>query len=199
MEIVKIETDGLDKALRVSHRTLLGGGVVAFPTETFYALGVRIDDEAGLRRIYELKKRPSDKAMPIAVGDLKMLNQVSSEINSSAIELIEKHWPGPLTILLPSKSGLSEMITKDGHVAVRIPGKSFAFDLVRHAGFPVTATSANPSGQAPAETAEDVVEYFGDSVDLVIDGGATPGGEPSTIVDTKNNIVRVLRHGACKI
>ncbi len=129
-----------------------------------------------------------------------MLDLIASCITVSAEKLAEKFWPGPLTLLLPAKPDISEFITaKTGKIAVRIPGESFALDLARSLGFPITATSANISGMPPADNADDVIRYFGDALDLIIDCGKTPGGKPSTIVDASGEKIRFLRAGAVSI
>jgi len=173
------------------------GGIVAFPTETFYALGVRFDDHSALARLYELKQRPYEKALPLIAGDIARLLKAASSIDPAAEKLINRFWPGPLTILFPALPSVSDYITGGtGRVAIRVPGKSFALDLAQSLSLPLTATSANISGRAPAGTASDITGYFGDSIDLMIDGGATPGGLPSTIVDVSGPAVKVLREGA---
>ncbi len=112
---------------------------------------------------------------------------------------MDRFWPGPLTLIFLAKENLSEYITAGTHtVAVRIPGESFALHLAITANFPITATSANPSGYAPAQDAETVIRYFGDKIDLIIDGGHTSGGLPSTIVDVTGDEIKLLREGAVK-
>jgi L-threonylcarbamoyladenylate synthase len=112
---------------------------------------------------------------------------------------MENYWPGPLTIVLNAKMGLSRYLTAGtGHIAVRIPGDSFALTLARKSHFPITATSANPSGVAPASNAQDILKHFGESIDLVIDGGHIYGSEPSTIVAIASGQVKILRKGIIK-
>ena len=166
------------------------------PTESFYGLGVRYDDESALRRLYELKQRPKEKAMPLIIGSMEALTHIAQSIPVTAERLIEKFWPGPLTILMNAVSGLSEFITSGtGKVAVRIPGKSFALELVKCLEFPVTATSANISGMPPAENPGEVVKYFPNSLDILVDGGLTPGGVASTIVDVTTERPVIVRQG----
>lgn len=178
------------------------GDIVAYPTETFYALGVKFDMHDALRKLYELKKRPHEKAMPVIIGDRSLLSAlVSAEwlsnIPETARLLMDRFWPGPLTLLLPAKEDLSEYLTANtGMIGVRIPGESFAFQLAQRAGFPITATSANISGLPPAENADMVRGYFGDEVDFLIDGVQAPGGLPSTIVEVSGNNIRIIREGA---
>jgi len=188
-----------DQVLQSAVDVLKNGGIIAYPTETFYGLGTRIDMEASLQRLYEIKQRPREKAMPLIIGNKEQLSSIAADINSSAIKLMERFWPGPLTMLFPAKKHLSEFITAGTNkVAVRIPGESFALHLAQSARFPFTATSANPSGMPPAQDAEAVIRYFGNKIELIIDCGPAPGGLPSTIVDVTTEKTKILREGAIK-
>ena len=192
----KILDASSEQAIAEASRVLREGGIVAFPTETFYGLGVIYNDIQALKRLYELKGRPKDKAMPVIIGDRKLLPLVASSINSAEERISKRFWPGPVTLLMPALNDLPDFLTAGtGRVAVRVPGKSFALDLARAIGLPVTATSANTSGLPPADTPRDVIEYFGDGLDLLIDGGKTPGGMPSTIVQASDDGIRILRRG----
>lgn len=202
---IRLNRDNTDKAINEAIDVLKGGGLIAYPTETFYGLGVKFDMGDSQKRLYELKRRPEEKAMPLIIGEIGLLSSIVShewlrDIPLLAKTLMARFWPGPLTLLLPAREGLSGYLTSGtGMVAVRIPGESFALQLARRASFPITATSANPSGMPPADSAEMVVKYFGGSIDLLIDGGQTPGGLPSTIVDLSEGRIRVVREGAVKI
>jgi L-threonylcarbamoyladenylate synthase len=201
MITIRLADVRIDEAIQETIAAMRRGGIVAYPTETFYALGVRFDMPESLRKLYELKKRPREKAMPVIIGDAGLLPQVVhhkwlEEIPSSARSLMDRFWPGPLTLLLPAREGLSEFITSAaGTIAVRIPGESFALNLARKAGFPITATSANLSGMSPPVSSQEVVGFFDDRLDLVIDGGETPGGLPSTIVDATGDSPAIVREG----
>lgn len=195
--LIKITDKNLKDILGKTVKILNNGGIVAFPTETFYGLGVKFDMDDSLIRLYELKKRPVKKPMPLIIGSRKLLPSLVVSTNNSATALMDKFWPGPLTIILDAKRGLSRYLTVGtGMVAVRLPGESFALRLAEEAGFPITATSANISGMPPAENAEAVIKYFGDKIDMIIDGGKTPGGLPSTIVDATEKDIKILRKGA---
>src|SRR5512143_572451 len=190
LKIYKID-ESLSKAVDI----LKKGGIIAYPTETFYALGVKCDLPRPLKRLYELKKRPREKAMPVIIGRRAALSGIVSpkwleHIPPFVQTLMDRFWPGPLTLLFPAQEGLAEDLTAGtGMIAVRMPGESFALRLTHHAGFPITATSANLSGTPPADSAEMVIHYFDKGIDLVIDGGRTPGGLPSTIVDVSGGEV----------
>ena len=197
--LIKINEKNLSDVIEMAVEILNNGGIVAYPTETFYGLGVRFDKEASLRKLYELKKRPEEKPMPLIIGDRTLLSMIAASVNEIAETLMDKFWPGPLTLLLKAKSDLSSYLTaRTGRVAVRIPGESFALHLARGAGFPITATSANPSGMPPAEDADAVIRYFGKEIDMVIDGGKTAGGLPSTIADVREEKIKIVREGVIK-
>lgn len=197
MTIIRPAETGMDEALEKASGIIKGGGVIAYPTETFYGLGVKFDNIAALRRLYRIKHRSMDKALSLIIGEKRMLQLIASSIADSAEKLADKFWPGPLTLLLPAKPEISGFVTANtGKIAVRVPGESFALDLVWSLGFPITATSANISGKPPADNAGDVIRYFGDAIDLIIDCGTTPGGKPSTIIDASEEKIQILRAGA---
>lgn len=196
-----VKENNIHETINETISVLQKGGIVAYPTETFYALGVKFDMIGSLRRLYELKMRPKEKAMPVIIGSRELLSDIVSDkwlenIPMTAKSIMDRLWPGPLTLLFPVKEGLSEYLTANtGMIAARIPGKSFAFHLAERAGFPITATSANLSGMPPADNAEDVIRYFGDNIDIVIDEGPTQGGLPSTIADVSESEVMIIREG----
>lgn len=205
MDILKLTQDNIYKLIDKAIKVLNEGGIVAYPTETFYGLGARFDRTKSLKRLYEIKKRPQEKAMPLIIGEISQLNSIVDarwlkKMPDEVNRLMERYWPGPLTLLMPARPGLSEfLIGKRKAIAVRIPGESFALHIARKAGFPITATSANISGMPPADDAEKVIEYLDYSLDLLIDGGKTPGGLPSTIVDVTGERLKVVREGVFSI
>lgn len=202
MIIIKLSEVRIDEALSETDGILKAGGIIAYPTETFYGLGVKFDLGDSLQRLYELKKRPVEKAMPVLIGNRNMLPEIVSRdwlaaLPPAARSLMDRFWPGPLTLLCPAREGLSEFLTAgSGTIAVRIPGESFALRLTKKTGFPFTATSANPSGIPPAVNAGEAMHYFEEGLDLLIDGGQTPGGLPSTIVDVSGESTTIIREGA---
>ncbi|MCL4458034.1 MAG: L-threonylcarbamoyladenylate synthase [Nitrospirae bacterium] len=197
--ILQLTDKNIDEAIRSAITVLKNGGIVAYPTETFYALGVKYDIEPALKRLYEIKQRPKEKAMPLIIGRVEQLPLLTNCISDSAKELMTKFWPGPLTILFNARCGLSGYITSGGKAAVRVPGESFALELAKTAEFPITATSANISGMPPADSASMITDYFDDAVDLIIDGGRTKGGLPSTIVYAAEGKIKIVRKGAADI
>ncbi len=196
---IKVNELNLEQVLHYTADMLKKGGIIAYPTETFYGLGVKFDMEDSLKKLYDIKQRPEEKAMPLIIGNKGLLTVVAASINDTALSLIDRFWPGPLTLIFQAKENLSEYITAGAHmIAVRVPGESFALHLAKTANFPITATSANPSGFPPAQDAETAKKYFGDKIDLIIDGGHTSGGLPSTIVDVTGDKIKILREGVIK-
>jgi L-threonylcarbamoyladenylate synthase len=183
-------SDTIARALEI----LRAGGLVAFPTDTVYGLGCRVFDGQGVQSIYNAKDRPVEKAIPVLLGDPEDLEKVAINIPISARRLAARFWPGPLTILVPKKSELPEAVSATKTVGVRMPDHSVARSLLRAAG-PMAVTSANMSGQVSSSTAEDVLAQLNGRIPLIIDGGKTPGGMPSTVVDCNGEKISVLREG----
>jgi L-threonylcarbamoyladenylate synthase len=174
------------------------GEVVACPTETFLGLLADASSERAIERVAELKGRPADMPIALLLPDALALAQVASSPSGEAQALMEAHWPGPLTILLAAKPGLSPRLTRNGKVGVRVPGPSPAADLVRAFGRPLTATSANRTGEPPIRSAEDLSETLVDGLGGVVPG-VSPGGAPSTLIDTTTSPMQLLRSGAIDI
>lgn len=185
----------LDKTVSV----LTSGGIIAYPTETLYGLGAKYDIDKALERIFEIKRRPEEKALSLIIGNYEQLSLITTSISEIAKELINLYWPGPLTLVFKARHDISQHLKLNNTVAVRIPGDSFALQLARALPFPITATSANISNMPSAQDAETVLSYFNDNLDLIIDGGKTAGEPPSTIVDVTENEARLLRAGAVDI
>jgi L-threonylcarbamoyladenylate synthase len=178
-------------------RCLRGGGLVAFPTETFYGLGADALDARAVDGVFRAKGRPADKPLLVLVDSVAMAEAVAAEIPPRARRLMDRHWPGPLTLILVARPTLPPALTAStGTIGLRIPGHAVAAALVRAAGRPVTAPSANPHGEPSPRTAEDVLAGLGDRVDLVLDGGPTAGGPASTLLDLTGPRPRLLRPGA---
>lgn len=197
--VIKLSGQNMEAVLAEAVHMLRQGGIIAYSTDTFYGLGAKFDIAPALQRLYNIKRRPKEKAMPLIIGDIAQLAMLTDRIPGNAIPLIRKFWPGPLTLLFEARCGLSDFIVADNKVAVRMPGESFALRLARAAGFPVTATSANISGMAPAKNVSMVADYFDDAIDLIIDGGESESILPSTIVDVSGAELTVLRKGAVEI
>jgi L-threonylcarbamoyladenylate synthase len=188
---VSVEDD-----IRAAAAALMRGGVVGFPTETFYGLAVDALNVEALEGLRALKGR-GEKAISLLVTQ-DMLGALVAEISPRARALMAAHWPGALTLALPAAAGLPEALVSDGCVAVRHSPHPVAQALLERFGFPITATSANPAGAPPPTTAGGVRAYFGDRC-VIVDGGETPGGLPSTLVRVRGEAVEVLRAGAVAI
>ncbi len=178
-------------------RILQHGGLVAFPTETFYGLGASALDPQAIERVFRAKGRPSDKPLLVLVDSLTMAETLVVAVSPRARGLAARYWPGALTLVLAARPELPPALTaRTGTIGVRLPGHPLARALVRAAASPITAPSANPHSATPPRTAADVVAGLGERVDLVLDGGPTPGGPPSTILDLTGPRPRILRPGA---
>ncbi|HFE67387.1 MAG TPA: threonylcarbamoyl-AMP synthase [Chloroflexi bacterium] len=171
------------------------GRLVALPTDTVYGVGCAAFDEAAIRRLYEVKQRPYHKAIPILLADLEGLTAVATHVPPQAQALIHRYWPGPLTIILPKHPALPAVLSPNEGIAARIPAHAAARALIRAAGGAMAVTSANRSGQPPAQTAAQALAYLGDGVTAVLDDGPAPMGQASTIVDCAGNDIRLIRSG----
>jgi L-threonylcarbamoyladenylate synthase len=162
---------------------LRAGAVLAYPTETFYGLGALWSNAPALERLAAAKLRPPGKPVPLLAADREMLGAVVAHLDRLALRLADRFWPGPLTLVLPAAAGLPAGIAPEGKVGIRIPASAAARELSRLAGGPLTSTSANLSGAPPPTRAEDLSPEILRGIDAVLDGGPTPGGLPSTVVD----------------
>jgi L-threonylcarbamoyladenylate synthase len=170
--------------------------VVALPTETFYGLAAAARDASAVARIFELKGRPDSKPLLVLVDSVAMTETVAS-VTPAARALMAVYWPGALTLVLPALPVVPSVVTAGtGTLGVRLSPHPIARGLVELLGAPVTAPSANPNGLSPPTSASGVLAYFPEGVDLVLDGGPTPGGEPSTVLDLTAEPPRIVRQGA---
>jgi L-threonylcarbamoyladenylate synthase len=182
--------------VREAAEVLRRGGVVAYPTETFYGLGALARDAAAVERLARAKGRPGGKPLPLLAADRAQVDQVA-EVGDVAARLAAALWPGPLTLVLPARPGLPEAITAGtGTVGIRVPGSEVARALARHAGGPLVSTSANLSGAPPPAAPDELEPSLAARIDGVLDGGRTPGGLPSTVVAIEGERIRLVRAGA---
>jgi len=173
---------------------LRSGGLIACPTDTVYGVGALAFDSKAVESIYASKDRPVEKAVPVLISDADALEEVGINIPDAARKLAAHFWPGPLTILVPQRADLPESVSATSTVGVRVPDHAVARALLRAAG-PMAVTSANISGGQNPVTAREVYEQLGGRIDLIIDGGKTPGGIPSTLVDCTGQEIEILRQG----
>lgn len=182
-------------AVDLAVEVLNAGGLVAFPTDTVYGLAALAFEPVCIERIFEAKGRDTTKAIPILVGTLEQLSQVALMLTPAADKLAQRFWPGALTLVVPRHTSLPDVLSPIPTVGVRMPAHPYALELLRRAG-PLAVTSANLSGQDNPRTAQDVLAQLDGRIALVVDGGAAPGGVPSTVVDCTGEQARILRHGA---
>lgn len=176
---------------------LKGGGIVALPTDTVYGLGAAANIPQAVERVYTVKGRPRQMALPLLLADTSQISEVAESVSPVAWLLAKSFLPGALTLVLPKSSSVPDIVTAGGEtVAVRIPAHPVPLALVLGLGAPILGTSANLSGKPSALTAGEVYAQFGDKIDLIIDGGRSPGGRESTVVDVTGEIPVVLREGA---
>ncbi len=175
---------------------LRDGGLVAFPTETYYGLAVDPFNEQALERLFTVKKRLRLKPVLVLLAERRQLGLLAAEIPGIARPLMDRFWPGPLTLVFPARPELPALLTGGtASVGVRQSPHPLATGLVRAFGAPITATSANRSGEEAAVTGEEVRRLFGAEVDLVLDGGATPGRTGSTLIAVTRQGIRPIREG----
>lgn len=170
------------------------GGVLALPTESFYALGASATSSAAVSRVQAIKGRPDGKPLLVLIAGLEQVAGFVAEVPKAGALLMRRFWPGPLTIVFPAAAGLPDGLTAGtGTVGLRLSAWARLQEILRETG-PLTGTSANVSGRPPIGTAEEVEAAFGSQVDLILDAGPTPGGAPSTVV-TVSGPPRILREG----
>ncbi|KPK14066.1 MAG: hypothetical protein AMJ62_14180 [Myxococcales bacterium SG8_38] len=174
------------------------GGVIACPTETWVGLLADARNEQAIERVAALKGRPADMPIALLLPDRSAVAEVAFEPSPRARALMEAHWPGPLTILLRAKPGLSPWLVREGKVGVRVPGPSPAAELTRAFGHALTATSANLAGEPPLRNVSELPPSLARGVDAAVPG-TSPGGAASTLLDSTTTPMTILRVGAAKI
>ena len=176
---------------------ILSGGVVAVPTDTLYGLAVDPFNADAVARLFALKGRPQERALPLMAADVALVERALGRLPDLAGRLAATFWPGPLTLLVPAAEGLTDGVTGGSRrVGVRVPAHRVARELSRACDRLLTATSANRSGEPANSDPNQVAEAIGPIIDLLLDAGVTPGGLPSTIVDVMGNDLRLVRAGA---
>jgi len=185
--------DVLAPAVDALHR----GGVVAFPTDTFYGLAVDPRSTAAVTSLFDLKRRARDYPLPLIASDVDQVVDHVGTLTPLAGRLAARGWPGPLTLIIPASRRLCEAVhLSTGKVAVRVPADAVARALAARACHAITSTSANISGDPPAATPDEVVASFARGIDVLIDSGPAPAGLPSTIVDATGDVPVLVRAGA---
>ncbi len=191
-EVDKTLSDALAQAVSC----LKGGGIVAFPTETYYGLAVDPFNEEALRALFRLKARDIRKPILVLISETGQLGELADSIPDVYQPLMKNFWPGPLTLIFPGRKNLPPLLTGGtGTIGVRISSNAIAAELCGRWGRPLTATSANISGSPPATCAAEVKAFFDSEVDCLVDGGRTPAGRCSTIVGIRRSRLQLFREG----
>ncbi|MEC2836256.1 L-threonylcarbamoyladenylate synthase [Bacillus thuringiensis] len=186
----------VDNAVERKAKLLRENEAVAFPTETVYGLGANAMDDEAIAKIFEAKGRPSDNPLIVHIGTKSQLDGIVKEIPPVAEKLMAHFWPGPLTIILPRKEGISERVTAGlNTVGVRMPDHPVALALIEEANVPVAAPSANRSGRPSPTLASHVYEDLNGKIAGIVDGGATGVGVESTVIDCTSTVPTILRPG----
>ena len=175
---------------------LRSGGLVAFGTETVYGLGANALDELAVARVFEAKNRPHFDPLIVHIADRKWLDRLAEQLSPAAKLLADAFWPGPLTMVLPKKEIVPDLVTSGlPSVAIRMPSHPLALELLTKVDLPIAAPSANPFGQISPTTAQHVLDNLGDRIDLILDGGPCEVGVESTVVLMTEERPKILRHG----
>jgi len=183
----------LDRVIEI----LKSGQVVAYSTETFYGLGADAGNAAAVDRIFDIKGRDQSNPIPLIIGCIDMMNKLVLNIPENAARLIEKFWPGPLTLVFIATTAVNPVLTGGtGKIGIRLSSHPLARRLSEGISGPLTATSANLSGAGECVTAHDVIGALNERIGFVVDGGETPGGKGSTVIDITLDQPKILRHGA---
>lgn len=195
--IKTIDKNNIDiESVNVAADILRTGGLVAFPTETVYGLGANALDEKAVAEIFVAKGRPSDNPLIVHVCNVEMVKSLVKNIPELALKLMERFWPGPLTLIMEKSSCVPEIITAGlNTVAIRMPAHPIALKIIEESGVPVAAPSANISGRPSPTEAKHVIEDLLEKVELIIDGGSSQVGLESTVLDVTVNPPMILRPG----
>jgi L-threonylcarbamoyladenylate synthase len=196
-EVLKINPRNPDMALVAKAVHILEeGGVIAYPTETFYGLGADGSNDKAIERIFHIKGRDSRNPLSVIIGDMSYLRNLVQEIPEVAMRLMKTFWPGALTLVFRASQNVSPLLTADsGKIGIRVSSHRIADALVKVIHRHITATSANLSGARECTSAHDVIECIGYQIDAVVDCGPTPGGAGSTIIDVTTTPPVILREG----
>jgi L-threonylcarbamoyladenylate synthase len=183
--------------IKIVAKVLKKEGIIAYPTDTFYGLGASCFSGKAIQRIYHLKKRKPSKPISIIISDINIVRDIAKDIPSLFWKMASELWPGPLTLVLKASSKLPKGLLGPGDsIGIRQPALSWIRKLLEKTGFPITATSANISGEKDIADPEMIRDFFFGSVDLIVDGGTSKGTLPSTVVDLISAKPVILREGA---
>jgi len=185
-----------DDLVSITAGQLEKGGIVVFPTSTFYGLGASAFEPNALRRVYTAKKRPAEKPLLVLIANMEQLSTLVKEVPKGAEPLIRAFWPGQVTMVFEADPGLSPLLTAhSGKIGIRLAAHPVAIALLRKFSDPVCGTSANLSGATACTAVSELDERFKNEVDVILDAGPLGGGFPSTVVDVTAEPVKVIREG----
>ena len=194
--IMELEGKHLELAAMEAAKILKSGGLVAYPTESFYGLAADAANETAILRLFHVKKRQAREPVLILIPSIESLKRYAVYVPETADRLMEAFWPGGLTLVFEAAKGVSSLLTAGtGKIGVRLSSHPVAMALVRAMGAAITGTSANISGASPCKTPNGVTRALGKGVDKTLDGGETPGQRPSTVLDMTTLPHSVLREG----
>lgn len=198
--MVKINSEAPETSLiRYAADQIRSGQVLGMPTDTFYGLAADPFNLRAVDRVYEIKSRSRHKPLSLLIEDVDQAEHLANKLPDEFYALAKKFWPGPLTIIVKAASRLPLKVTANtGNVALRVPNARIPLEVIRAAGIPITATSANLSGESECTSAEAVREQLGVRIPIIVDGGSSPRETASTIVDLTDEEARwkILREGA---
>ncbi len=196
-QIIRVNTKIIEPdKIKIITDILKQDGVIIYPTDTFYGLGANCFSEKAVQRIFHHKKREPTRALSVVISDFGMVEKIATDIPSIFKRISDEFWPGPLTLILKASNHLPrDLLGKTKTIGVRLPALYWLRKLVKKAGFPVAATSANISGGEETNDPENVIKTFQGKVDLIVDGGKTKGILPSTVLDLTTVKPKILREG----
>jgi L-threonylcarbamoyladenylate synthase len=196
--VLRVDAENPDpKVMRRAGDSIRQGDLVAFPTETVYGLAADAFNEQAVKRVFEVKGRPADNPLPVQIASQDDVLTLAADVPDVARALMRAFLPGPLTVILRASGAVSEIITAGtGKVGIRMPDHPVALGLIRAAGTPIVAPSANTSGEPPPTTAQEVLAYLDGKIEILLDAGPTKLRIASTVVDVTESPPRILREGA---
>ena len=199
--ISEIDVDNIDmEQIKKQAEILKAGKTVIFPTETVYGVGANGLDKNAIKKIYEAKQRPLNKPISLLVSNIDMIENVAKDITNIEYSIIEKFFPGPLTIILKKKETIPDVLTAGSDtIGIRMPANDIALNLINYAGVPIATPSANISGKPSGTNLKDIIKDFDGNVDCFIDDGPSKIGLASTIVKVVDGVPHILRQGSISI
>lgn len=199
-EIIKPDTGRPGEAFARCAEVIKAGGVIVYPTDTFYGLGADPRNRRAVSRVFEIKGRGSDQPILLLLRDRTDVTAWTSAVTPAAERLMDRFWPGPLTLVFTARPDIfPELTGRTGTIGLRVPGNELTRALLGRAGNALTGTSANRSGSPSPRTLDEVMRELGDRIDLVIDGGVLAADRPSTVVDVTAEPPRIIRMGAVDV